>query len=113
MEGSSGAAALVLASAFLLALVLYLAGKLVAARGTKTEAELSPYACGEVLPPVRPRMDMSRFFVYVLLFLVFDIAVPIIALAILGHYLQAAIYLAIMSAASIMPALYLRELLGR
>ena len=97
----------------LVALALYLAGRLVAEKGTKTEAELSPYACGEDVPPIRPRMDMSRFFIYLLLFLAFDVATPIIALAVLGHYVQAALYLAVMLLAVLTPAFYLRELMGR
>ena len=113
MEGGPWLAALVVGSSVLLAIFLYVLGLLLAERGRKTEAELSPYACGEDLEPVRPRMDMSRFFTYMLLFLLFDIAVPIIALAILGHYLQAIIYLGVMALASLVPALYLRELVGR
>lgn len=97
----------------LLASCLYLIGKLVGERGTKTEAELSPYACGERVPPIRPRMDVSRFFAYLLLFLAFDVAVPIIALAVLGHYVQAATYMAVILLAALAPALYLREVAGR
>lgn len=96
-----------------IALILYIVGRLMAEKGTKTEAELSPYACGEAVPPVRPKMDMSRFFVYLLLFLAFDVATPIIALAVLGHYVQAALYLAVILLAILTPAFYLRELMGR
>ncbi len=100
-------------ASLLVSALLYLLGRAVAARGRKTEAELSPYACGEAMMPVRPRMDMGRFFTYMLLFLVFDIATPIIALAVLGHYVQAAIYLAVALFAVLTPAFYLRELMGR
>jgi len=96
----------------LITVLIYLAGRLLAPKGVMTDARLSPYACGEAMPPVRPRMDMSRFFTYVLLFLAFDITVPIVALAILGHYLQAIFYLAIILVAILTPAFYLRELGG-
>jgi len=113
VEGGIAAAFIVPVASFMVALLLYLIGKAVAEKGRKTEAELSPYACGEIMPPVRPRMDMSRFFTYVLLFLAFDITVPIVALAILGHYLQVTLYLTVMLIAVMTPALYLRELMGR
>ena len=101
------------ALSLLTTLTLYLAGRALAARGELNESRLSPYACGEYMPPIRPRMDMSKFFTYVLLFLAFDITVPIVALAILGHYLQATIYLAIVLIAILTPVFYLRELMGR
>jgi len=104
---------IVFALSLLITSVLYLAGRALGARGSMSEAGLSPYACGEHMPPIRPRMDMSKFFTYVLLFLAFDITVPIVALAILGHYLQATVYLAIILMAISTPALYLRELVGR
>lgn len=112
MENGLFSLGLALGFSLLLMAIVYLIGRLLAPRGEMSDARLSPYACGEAVPPVRPRMDMSRFFTYVLLFLAFDITVPIVALAILGHYLQAVLYLAIILAAILTPVLYLRELGG-
>ena len=107
--------AIAFAASLFVASLLYILGRALSARGTKTEIELSPYACGEAMPPVRPRMDMSRFFTYMVLFLIFDIAVPMIALAVLSrfHYVQASLYMALALFAILTPALYLRELMRR
>jgi len=105
--------ALAFGLSILVAGLIYLIGRALSHQGAQDEVELSPYACGEVMPPVRPRMEVSRFFTYVLLFLAFDIAIPIIALAVVGQYLQALIYLAIMLLAVLTPAAYLREVRRR
>jgi len=97
---------------FLIASAIYLIGRAIAEKGVLTEERLSPYACGEDVPPVRPRMDISRFFTYMLLFLVFDITIPVIAMAVVGRYTQAIAYLAIMLLAVLTPTLYLREIMG-
>jgi len=107
--------AIAFGTSIFIAFLLYLLGRALSVRGTKTEGGLSPYACGEARMPVRPRMDMSRFFTYMILFLIFDIAVPMIALAVLSrfHYVQASIYMALALFAILTPALYLREVRRR
>ena len=110
MAGGPYSLGIALISSLAIAALIYLAGRLVAPKGEMSEDRLLPYACGEEMPPVRPKMDMSRFFTYVLLFLAFDITVPIVALAILGHYIQAILYLVVILFAILTPALYLREM---
>ena len=54
-------------------LILYLVGRLVAAKGEKTAGKVAPYACGEDLPPRKFQVDVEEFLIYAVYFLIFDI----------------------------------------
>ena len=60
-------------------LILYLIGLIVGAKGEKTVGKVAPYACGEDLPPREFQVDVKRFFIYAVYFLVFDILAFILA----------------------------------
>lgn len=63
----------------LIGLFLYLIGRRVGARGEKTTDKVSPYACGEDLPARKLQVDVERFLVYAVYFLIFDILAFILA----------------------------------
>lgn len=63
----------------LIALILYLIGGKVGARGEETADKVAPYACGEDLPPRKLQIDVERFLVYAVYFLIFDILAFVLA----------------------------------
>lgn len=54
-------------------LILYLVGRMVAAKGEKTAGKVAPYACGEELPARKFQVDIRDFLIYAVYFLIFDI----------------------------------------
>ena len=55
------------------ALLLYWYGGRISAKGAKIPGKLSQYACGEELPAEKLQVNVERFFIYAVYFLVFDI----------------------------------------
>lgn len=60
-------------------LILYLVGGIAGARGEKSADKVAPYACGENLPPRKLQVDVERFLIYGVYFLIFDILAFILA----------------------------------
>ena len=60
-------------------LILYLVGWLIGAKGEKTADKVAPYAGGEDLPARKLQVDVERFLIYAVYFLVFDILAFILA----------------------------------
>lgn len=58
-------------TAFVVLLLFWIGGK-IGAKGTNTPGKLAPYTGGENLPPVELQVDVERFFLYALFFLIFD-----------------------------------------
>ena len=69
-------------------LILYLVGWIIGAKGKKTAGKVAPYACGEDLPAQRLQVDVERFLIYAVYFLIFDILAFILATSLntLGHF---------------------------
>ena len=65
----------------LVALFLFWLGGLIGVKGRKTTGKLSPYACGEDIPPFKPQVNVQRFFIYGLYFLILDAFAFLIALS--------------------------------
>ena len=57
----------------LIGLIFYLVGRIVGAKGRETADKVAPYACGEDLPARKLQVDVERFLVYAVYFLIFDI----------------------------------------
>lgn len=57
----------------LVGLIIYLVGRIVAAKGEKTVGKVAPYACGEDLPPRKFQVNVEEFLIYAVYFLIFDI----------------------------------------
>ena len=60
-------------------LILYFVGWMIGAKGEKTEGKVAPYACGEDLLPLKLQVNVERFLIYAVYFLVFDILAFILA----------------------------------
>ncbi|MFQ6064150.1 MAG: NADH-quinone oxidoreductase subunit A [Candidatus Bathyarchaeia archaeon] len=73
-------------------LVFYLAGRLVGARGKETPGKVAPYACGEDLPARKFQVDVERFLVYAVYFLIFDILAFILATSLNTQGIFPAVY---------------------
>ncbi len=56
----------------LVVLLLFRIGKVISAKGKKTPGKLASYSCGEDLPPIKIQVNVRRFFIYGLCFLIFD-----------------------------------------
>ena len=69
-------------------LILYLVGWIIGAKGEKTAGKVAPYACGEDLPAQRLQVDVERFLIYAIYFLIFDILAFILATSLNtpGHF---------------------------
>ena len=63
----------------LIGLLFYLVGRKVEAIGKETTNKTAPYACGEDLPAQKLQVDVERFLVYAVYFLIFDILAFILA----------------------------------
>ncbi len=63
----------------LIGLIFYLVGRIAGARGKETPGKVAPYACGEDLPARKFQVDVERFLVYAVYFLIFDILAFILA----------------------------------
>ena len=60
-------------------LILYWVGGRIGAKGEKSADKVAPYACGEDLPPRKLQVDVERFLIYAVYFLIFDILAFILA----------------------------------
>jgi len=59
--------------AVLLAASLYWWGGRISAKGRPSDAKIASYACGEELPSEKLQVNLQRFFVYAVYFMIFDI----------------------------------------
>ena len=57
----------------LIALILYLVGRKVGAKSKQSADKVAPYTGGEDLPAHKLQIDVERFLVYAVYFLIFDI----------------------------------------
>ena len=64
--------------------MLYLLGSRIAPKDKKDAVEpgkLAPYACGEDIPARKFQVDIQRFFLYVTVFMIFDVSAFVLALS--------------------------------
>lgn len=64
----------------------------IAPKGKKTPGKLAPYACGEDLPPLRLQVNVERFFLYAVFFMIFDILAVVLATSLARPGILPAIY---------------------
>jgi NADH:ubiquinone oxidoreductase subunit 3 (subunit A) len=76
-------------------LILYLVAWIVGAQSGKNGGKAAPYACGEDLPPRELQVDVKRFFIYAVYFLIFDILAFILATSLNTPGFFPAIYAAV------------------
>ena len=71
-------------SALAISFLLYFLGSGIAPKDRKDEVEpgkLAPYACGEDIPTRKFQVDIQRFFLYVTVFMIFDVSAFVLALS--------------------------------
>ncbi len=57
----------------LVGLLLYWISSKISPQGKKTPGKLAPYACGEDIPPLRLQVNIERFYLYTVFFVIFHI----------------------------------------
>jgi len=62
-----------------LGLILYMVGGKIGAKGRRSLGKEASYACGEDFPPERIQVNMEKFLIYTVWFLIFDILAFMIA----------------------------------
>jgi NADH:ubiquinone oxidoreductase subunit 3 (subunit A) len=72
LEGLTGFAA-ILGVAVAVALVIMAIGNDLGPKSPDTPGKLAPYACGEDITPQKIRVNVERFFLYAVYFLIFDV----------------------------------------
>jgi len=82
----------VFALSLLTGLVLYAIGSRIAPKGIKSPGKLAPYACGEDAPAIKPQVNVERFFLYTVFFMIFHILAVVLATSLAAPGLMPAIY---------------------
>jgi len=72
---------LVFIASLVVALILFWIGGRIAPKGVKTAGKLAPYACGEDVPAAKLQVNVERYFIYAVYFLVFDALAFLISLS--------------------------------
>jgi len=85
--------------ALLASVILYGLGALISQKTGKTRrsAKLEPYACGEALPAEKLQVNIKRFFLYVTLFMIFDITAFLLSLSFNASFIYPLIFTAIIA----------------
>ena len=91
-------------SALLLSILLYGIGALISqkTKGRRRSAKLEPYACGEALPAEKLQVNTERFFLYVTLFMIFDITAFLLSLSFNANFVYPLIFIAIIASGLLM-----------
>lgn len=82
-------------------LILYLVGGRIGAKGRKSPGKVAPYACGEDLPPRELQVNVERFLIYAVYFLIFDILAFILATSLTTPGYFPAVYASIVLMATV------------
>jgi NADH:ubiquinone oxidoreductase subunit 3 (subunit A) len=94
----------------LIGLFLYLIGRRVGASGEESTNKFSPYACGEDLPARKLQVDVEKFLIYAVYFLIFDILAFILATSLVTPGIFPVMYAAVvLMAVLILLPLWRRE----
>jgi NADH:ubiquinone oxidoreductase subunit 3 (subunit A) len=72
LEGLTGFTFIV-GIAITVALILIAIGNDLAPKGKDTPGKLAPYACGEDITPTKVRVNVEKFFIYAVYFMIFDV----------------------------------------
>lgn len=66
-------------SLIMVLLIYWIGGRSSAKESVKDTAKNEPYACGEDMPAEESRVDLEKFLIYALYFLIFDILAFVLA----------------------------------
>ncbi len=76
--------------------LIYFIGKRIAPKSGKSDgARTDPYACGEDLPAEESRIDLERFLIFALFFLIFDVAAFVIATSYFALGIMPVVYVSV------------------
>jgi NADH:ubiquinone oxidoreductase subunit 3 (subunit A) len=64
---------LILILSVFIGILLYWISSKISPPGKKTPGKLAPYACGEDVPPLRLQVNIERFYLYTVFFVIFHI----------------------------------------
>jgi len=83
----------------LVSTLLYGVGSLISqkVKEAKRSGKLEPYACGERLPAKKLQVNIERFFLYVTLFMIFDITAFLLSLSFNASFMYTLIFTAIIA----------------
>lgn len=73
-------------------LIFYAIGGRIAPKGKKTPGKLAPYACGEDVQAIRPQVNVERFFLLTVFFMIFHILAVTLATSLARPGVFPAIY---------------------
>lgn len=92
------------------ALLLYWYGGKISPRGSKNPGKLSQYACGEEVPAEKLQVNVERFFIYAVFFLVFDILAFMLATSLGSPGFMPALYavITLLAVVLLLPMLKIR-----
>lgn len=89
--------------------IIYWIGGRISAKGSASPGKVKPYACGEDLPGIRLNIDVTRFYVYLVYFMIFDILGVILSLALTASPIYVALFIAPTIAALLFIALRIED----
>ncbi|MEM2739373.1 MAG: NADH-quinone oxidoreductase subunit A [Candidatus Bathyarchaeia archaeon] len=92
--------------------IIYWIGGKISAKGSVNPGKVKPYACGEDLPGVKLNLDITRFYVYLVYFMVFDILGIILSLALTANPVYVALFIAPTIAALLFIAVRIEDVGG-
>ena len=92
--------------------ILYWVGGRIAAKGSANPGKVKPYACGEELPGVKLNLDITRFYIYLVYFMIFDILGIILSLALTANPIYVALFIAPTIAALLFIAMKIEDVGG-
>jgi NADH:ubiquinone oxidoreductase subunit 3 (subunit A) len=72
---------LVFVASLIVSLIFFWIGSRISPKGLKTPGKLAPYACGEDVPVMQLQVNVERYFIYAVYFLVFDALAFLLALS--------------------------------
>jgi len=79
-------------TALIVSLIFYWIGGRIAPKGKKTAGKLATYACGEEYPAEKLQLNIQKFFIYAVYFMIFDILAFILATSFMSPGIIPAIY---------------------
>lgn len=83
---------MVFLTALIVSLVFYWIGGKISPKGKKTPGKLATYACGEEYPPEKLQLNIQRFFIYAVYFMIFDILAFVLATSFVSPGIMPALY---------------------
>jgi NADH:ubiquinone oxidoreductase subunit 3 (subunit A) len=92
MDNALLTAPVIFALAIGVAVIIYWIGGIISAKGKQEPGKDTMYACGEEFPARKLQVNVQRFFIYAVYFLIFDVLAFILATSLLDTGIFPAMY---------------------